>query len=136
MTKCCGDRQRKCNGLGKWLLHLFIENLPVNLYIVLLFLACGLYRYMASANATVAWALFALTGLGILFYVGIALADASSYDCLFQPPAYSVLLRRLWNRIESTLMISIAFPTIVTVSTLRNIVEVHTFHIQRPLMPQ
>ena len=107
------------------------------IHVVLLFLACDLCRYTASANTTVACALFALTGFGILFYVGIFNVGESSYDCLFQTPA-SVLLCRLWNRIEST-FISVAFPTIVTLSTLRDIVEVpnapHRVPITRPQYP-
>ena len=97
MIERCGDRQRKFDGLQKWPFRLFVESLPLMLQVALLLLACGLCRYMVAVNTTVAYILITLTGLGVLFYIGIAVAGASSYECPFQTPA-SVPLRILWTK--------------------------------------
>jgi hypothetical protein len=90
MIERCGDRQRKCDGLEKWPLHLFVESLPVMLQVALFLLACGLCRHMWSINTSVAWVLISLTGLGVLFYVAIVIAGMSSYACPFQTPVSSL----------------------------------------------
>ena len=95
----CGDRQRKCDGLGKWPLHFFIESLPVMLQAALLLLACGLCRYMWSINTSVAYTLIDLTGLGATFYIVIVIAGTSSYACPFQTPA-STALRGPWKKVR------------------------------------
>ena len=115
MIERCGDRQRKCDGLEKWPLHLFVESLPMMMQVALLLLACGLCRHMWSINASVAYTLIGFTGLGVLFYIAISVAATSSYACPFQTPA-SIALRsgidslivyskrvlsrihRMWNR--------------------------------------
>ena len=94
----CGDRQRKCDGIEKWPLHTFVESLPVMLQVSLLLLACGLCRNMWSTNASVAYTLVTLTGLGVLFYLGIVASGVSSYACPFQTPA-STILRSQWNNV-------------------------------------
>ena len=94
----CGDRQRKCDGLQKWPFHLIVESLPVMLQIALLLLAGGLCNYMGSINTSVAYTLVTITGFGVLFYVGVVIAGASSYECPFQTPG-SVLLRRLGAKV-------------------------------------
>ena len=127
MIERCGDRQRKCDGLEKWPFHLFVGSLPVMLQVALLLLACGLCRHMTSVNTPAAYTLIALTGLGVLFYAGIVIAGASSYDCPFQTPA-SVPLRSLWNKIGPSL-IPAAFSTVVALRTLREVVEFHVFCI-------
>ena len=96
MIERCGDRQRKLDGLKKWPLHFFVECLPMMLQTALLFLACGLCRYMWSINAAVARTLISLTGFGVLFYIGVVIAGTSSYACPFQTPV-SIFLRRLWK---------------------------------------
>jgi len=93
----CGDRQRKCDGLKRWPFRFFIESLPVMLQIALLFLACGLCRHMWSINDSVAGVLIALTILGVLFYLGIIIAGASSYECPFQTPV-SLALHSSWKK--------------------------------------
>ena len=117
----CGDRQQKCDGLEKWPFHLFVESLPVMLQIALLLLACGLCRYMASVNTTVAYTLITLTGLGVLFYVGVVIAGVSSYDCPFQTPT-SVLLCNLWKKTGPP-MTSAALLTITPLCALGEIVQ-------------
>ena len=99
MIERCGDRQRKCDGLKEWPLHLFVESLPVMLQVSLLLLACGLCRNMWSINASVAYTLIILTGLGVLFYVGIVVAGVSSYACPFQTPV-STALRDPWKKLR------------------------------------
>jgi len=94
MIERCGDRQRKFDGLGKWPFRLFIESLPIMLQIALLLLTCGLSRYMWSVNTSVASIVISFTVLGVLFYIGIVVAGASSYECPFQTPA-SIGLRHL-----------------------------------------
>jgi hypothetical protein len=94
MVERCGDRQRKFDGLEKWPFRLFIESLPIMLQIALLLLACGLSRYMWSVNTSVARIIISFTVFGILFYIGIVAAGASSYDCPFQTPV-SIGLRHL-----------------------------------------
>jgi hypothetical protein len=123
----CGDRQRKFDGLQKWPFHLFVESLPVMLQIALLLLACGLCRYMESVNTTVAYILFTLTGVGVLFYIGIVIAGATSHDCPFQTPA-SVPLRSLWKKVWSNLA-PIVPPTIIALHTLGEIFVFHVSHI-------
>ena len=93
----CGDRQRKFDGLEKWLFHLFIESPPVMLQIALLLLTCGLSRHMWSINTSVARVVITFTVLGLVFYVGIVVAGMSSHYCPFQTPA-SVALRALRDR--------------------------------------
>ena len=98
MIDRCGDRQRKFDGLQRWKFHFVIESLPVMLQIALLFLACGLCRYIMTINTFVACTLIALTGLGVLFYAVVVIADASSYDCPFKTPGSS-LLCGLWKMV-------------------------------------
>ena len=98
-TERCGDRQRKFNGLEKWPLHFFVESLPVMLQAALLLLACGLCRHMWTINASVAYTLMSLTGVGVGFYVAIVIAGMTSYACPFQTPA-SVALRGLWKKVQ------------------------------------
>ena len=97
MIERCGDRQRKCDGLEKWPLHLFVESLPVMLQVALLLLACGLCKHMWSINTSVACILISLTGAGVMFYLGIVIAGTSSYACPFQTPA-SITLCDLWKK--------------------------------------
>ena len=99
MIERCGDRQRKCDGLEKWPLHLFVESLPVMLQVALLLLAFGLCQHMWSINTSVAFTLISLTGLGVAFYVVVVVAGMSSYACPFQTPA-SVVLRCVWKRVQ------------------------------------
>ena len=99
MVERCRDRQRKCDGLEKWPFHLFIESLPIMLQISLLLLSCGLCRHMWSICPPIAYTLITLTVLGILFYLTIVIAGASSYECPFQTPA-STTLRDTWKKIQ------------------------------------
>jgi len=102
----CGDRQRKFDGLEKWPFHSFVESLPLMLQVSLLLLACGLCKHMWSINALVARTLISLTGLGVVFYIGIVIAGVSSYACPFQTPA-SIALRGPWKKVRHGIASSI-----------------------------
>ena len=108
MIERCRDCQRKCDGLEKWPFH-FVESLPVMLQAALL-LACGLCRYMWSVNAFVAYTLITLTGLGVVFYVGIVIAGMTSYACPFQTPG-STALRDLQKKVRCGIVSSIVRST-------------------------
>ena len=125
-----GDRQRQCDGLQKLPFRLFVETLPVMLLLALL-LAYGLGKYMASINATVAGVLVALTQLGDLFYIGIVIVGASSYECPFQTPA-SVPLHSLWMKIRPYL-IPITPPIITTLHVLGELTQCHILHVMMHL---
>ena len=112
MIERCGDRQRKCDGLKKWPFHLFIESLPVMLQVALLLLACGLCKHMAFINTTVAGVLITLTVLGVLFYLGMLIVGASSYECPFQTPL-STTLHSVWETTRPH-MVAILSPIIAT----------------------
>jgi len=99
MIERCGDRQRKCDGLEKWPFHSFVESLPLMLQAALLLLASGLCRHMWTINTPVACTLIILTGLGVVFYIGIVIAGISSYACPFQTPA-SIALHGSWKKIR------------------------------------
>ena len=133
MIERCGDRQRKCDGLEKWPFHLFVGSLPVMLQIALLLLACGLCRYMSSVNDTVAYTLITLTCFGVLFYVGVVVAGASSYDCPFQTPA-SAPLRALWKHVGPPL-ISLVLLTTIVLRALREMVQRQISRITTRLPP-
>jgi len=118
MIERCGDRQRKFNGLEKWPLHFFVESLPVMLQAALLLLACGLCRHMLTINASVAYTLISLTGLGVGFYVAIVIAGVTSYGCPFQTPA-SVALRGLWKKVQHRIVSFTVYCTRVLSRTRR-----------------
>jgi len=117
IERCC-DRQRKLDGLKKWPFHFFIECLPVMLQVALLLLASGLCKRMWSINATIARTLISLTGLGVMFYIGIVIAGASSYTCPFQTPL-SVVLRHLLKAARRGIVPSIVHSKRVLSRTYR-----------------
>ena len=91
MIERCGDRQQKFNGLQRWRFDLIIQTLPLMLQIALLLLACGLCIYLSTINTPVAFTLITLTGVGVSFYLGVALAGASSDNCPFRTPGSASL---------------------------------------------
>ena len=76
---------------------------------------------MTSVSAPVAYTLITLTGLGVLFYVGVVIAGAPSYECPFQTPG-SALLGRLWTRLGPRL-IPIALPVVHALRARRDRLE-------------
>ena len=125
MVERCGDRQRKFDGLEKWPFRLFVESLPIMLQIALLLLACGLSRYMWSVNTAVAGVVISFTGLGVLFFVGIVAAGASSYECPFQTPASEGLRHLGDSGTTKKLFMSLSPPNIIS---LAYVVWVNTRH--------
>ena len=132
MIERCGDRQRKCDGLQRWPFRLFIESLPVMLQIALLLLACGLCKHMTSVNPSVAYTLITLTGLGVLFYIGVVIAGASSYACPFQTPG-SALLRGSCAKFGARFT-PIVFLIINALRTLGGTVWRHSSVVNPPLV--
>ena len=135
----CGDRQRKCDGLKKWPFHLFVESLPVMLQVALLLLACGLCKHMASINTPVAGVLITLTMVGVVFYLGIVIAGASSYECPFQTPV-SVALRGMWKvskpYVTATLHLVLStdtslpwLPVLTTPNHLWEVIQCRALHV-------
>ena len=122
----CGDRQRKCNGLTKWPLHLFVEIIPVMLQIALL-LFCALCKYMTTTKNSVARVLLALTILGVAFYLGIIIAGTSSYDSPFQTPG-SIALRGSWITIGPFLT-PVTLSIVAVLRSLREIIWHCIIHI-------
>ena len=116
----CGDRQRKLEGLERWPFHTFVESLPVMLQIALLLLACGLCRQMASVNTSVAGVLTVFTTLGVLFYLGIVVAGASSYECPFQAPP-SAALQNLWKKTRPRIT-PVVLPIIFSLHSLWEVI--------------
>ena len=135
----CGDRQRKCDGLKKWPFHLFVESLPVMLQVALLLLACGLCKHMASINTPVAGVLITLTVLGVVFYLGVVIVGASSYECPFQTPV-SVALRSMWKVAKpyvtvtlhlalSTITSLLRLPVLITLHHLWGVIQCRALHV-------
>ena len=116
MVERCGDRQRKFDGLEKWPFRLFIESLPIMLQIAHLLLACGLSRYMWSANTSVTRVIVSFTAFGILFYIGIVIAGTWSYECPFQTPT-SIALRNLRDsEMTRKLLTNLSPPKVISVT--------------------
>ena len=126
MIERCGDRQRKCDGLKKWPFHLFVETLPVMLQVALLLLACGLCKHMSSANTSVASVLVTLTALGVVFYLGIIIVGASSYECPFQTPV-SATLRGIWKATKPRITTALS-PVVIGASSLWLLISTALHH--------
>ena len=109
-----GDRQRKSDGLERWPFRTIIEGLPVILQIALLFLACGLSRYVWSVNTSVARIVISFTVLGVLFYVGIVVAGIPSHECPFQTPASKTLRHLRDSRTTRKLFASLSLTKVVS----------------------
>jgi len=92
---------------------------------------------MVSINTPIFGVLVALTGLGILFYLGIAISGTSSYECPFQTPAFTRFrdlwekvrsLSKLWKRVQSKILhVAPRFPFALKLN-LHN-------HSRRPSLP-
>jgi hypothetical protein len=109
MIERCGDRQRKFDGLEKWPFRFCMESLPIMLQIALLLLTSGLSRYVWSVNTSVGRVVLSFTVLGILFYIAVVVAGASSYECPFQTPV-SIGLRHLGDSERARRLSTRLFP--------------------------
>jgi hypothetical protein len=112
MIERCGDRQRKFDGLEKWPFRFCMESLPIMLQIALLLLMCGLSRYVWSVNTSVGCVVLSFTVLGVVFYIAVVVAGASSYECPFQTPA-SIGLRHLRDSERARRLSTRLFPRTV-----------------------
>lgn len=138
MVERCGDRQRKFDGLEKWPFRSFVNALPIMLQIALLLLACGLSPYVWFVNTSVACVVISFTVLGVLFYLGIVAAGASSYQCPFQTPASTALRDLKENGTIKKVLAAISPPNAISLvhATWNNTRQVAAFvshHIRNTL---
>ena len=85
------DRQRKLNGIDNWYFEHVMESLPLMLQAALVLLGCALSRYLWEINTTIALVVLGVTAFGILFYIFIVVAGATSESCPFQTPGSRIL---------------------------------------------
>jgi len=88
------NRQRKLDGIVRWYFDHVLECLPLMLQFALLLLGCALSRYLWDINTAVASVVVGVTSFGMLFYLFIIVAGATSDDCPYQTP-WTNLTRRL-----------------------------------------
>jgi len=82
----CQYRQRKLDGIVDWYFDNVMELLPLMLQAALLLLGCALSRYFWEINTTVASVVIGVTTFGLLFYLFIVVAGATSMNCPYQTP--------------------------------------------------
>ena len=116
MIERCRDRQRKFDGIEKWSLHLFVTNLLATLQLSLLFLACGLSKYMWSINTSVAIIIVTFAIFGVGFYVATFIAGMLSYESPFQTPL-STFLHIYWKIMRRKIPSAIVYPKRVLLRT-------------------
>ena len=88
------DRQRKLDGIVRWYFDHVLECLPLMLQVALLLLGCALSRYLWDINAAVASVVVGVTSFGLLFYLFIIVAGATSDGCPYLTP-WTNTIRRL-----------------------------------------
>ena len=85
------NRQRKLDGIVAWYFSYVMESLPLMLQAALLLLGCALSKYLWEIDTTVASVVISLTSFGVLFYLFVVVAGASSTSCPYQTPAANVI---------------------------------------------
>lgn len=90
------NRQEKLDGVLAWYLDFVLESLSLLPQVALLLLGYALTRYLWDINTTVASVVLATTSFGVLLYLLIIVAGATSDSCPYQVPG-SCLVRR-WAR--------------------------------------
>ena len=90
------NRQRKLDGIITWYFEHVLECLPLMLQVALLLLGCALSRYLWEINTAVASVVIGVTSLGMLFYLFILAAGATSDGCPYQTP-WTDTIRRLFH---------------------------------------
>ena len=88
------NRQRKLDGIVVWYFNHVLESLPLMLQLALLLLGSALSRYLWEINITVASVVAGVTSLGVLFYLFVVVAGATSKSCPYQTP-WTNTIRRL-----------------------------------------
>ena len=88
------NRQRKLDGIIAWYFEHVLECLPLMLQVALLLLGCALSRYLWEINTAVASVVIGVTSFGMVFYLFIIAAGATSDGCPYQTP-WTNIVRRL-----------------------------------------
>ena len=87
------NRQRKQDGVVSWYFDHAMESLPLMLQAALLLLGFALSRYLWEINTAVAAVVLSFTSSGVLFFLFIVVAGASSVSCPYQTPGAQILRR-------------------------------------------
>ena len=91
------DRQRKLDGIITWYFDHVMESLPLMLQIALLLLGCALSLYLWEINATIAYVVVGVTGLGVTFYAFAVVAGTASASCPYQTPGARILRHVIYH---------------------------------------
>ena len=107
------NRQRKLDGIVTWYFNHVMQSLPLMLQVALLLLGCALSRYLWEINMAVASVVIGVTLLGVLFYLFIIIAGATSASCPYKTPGAHILHHTLhWVPLIPTALHSV-FSTFV-----------------------
>ena len=87
------NRQRKLDGIIDWYFNHVMESLPMMLQVALLLLGFALSHYLRAINKTVALVVIGITWSGVLFFLFIVIAGATSISCPYQTPGAQILRR-------------------------------------------
>jgi len=93
-TERSQNRQRKLDGIIAWYFDHVLECLPLMLQVALLLLGCALSRYLWDISTAVASVVIGVTSFGMLSYLFIIAAGATSDGCPYQTP-WTNIVRRL-----------------------------------------
>jgi len=99
------NRQRKLDGIVAWYFNYVIESLSLMLQGALLLLGCALTCYLWEINITIAFVILGVTSSGVLFYIFIIAAGATSESCPYQTPGSHAIcyLRRVLHSAASAI---------------------------------
>ena len=103
------NRQRKLDGIIAWYFDHVLESLPLVLQVALLLLGCALSRYLWGINTAVASVVVGVTSFGVLFYLFIVIAGATSDGCPYQTPWTNIIRRLLHLFVEHSAIYRILF---------------------------
>jgi len=101
VTARCRDRQRKCDALDRWPFQLFIDVLPLLLYVSLLLLGTGLAMSMTAFEMVSADSVKIFTVIGVVIYITFVIFGAVSSDSPFQTSA-SATIRMVFGNLLLT----------------------------------
>ena len=104
------NRQHKLDGIITWHFNHVMQSMPLMLQIALLLLGCALSRYLWEINTTVSFVTLITTSFGILFYLSIIIAGATSLSCPYQTPGAHAL-RYVLSALQSSMKHSIWYGT-------------------------
>ena len=98
------NRQRKLDGIIVWYFDHVLESLPLMLQVALLLLGCALSRYLWEIDTVVASVGVGVTSFGVLFYLLIIVAGATSARCPYQTPWTNIIRRLLHLFVKHSLL--------------------------------